>query len=181
MLERFGPFNEGSLVLLGEWGPAWLVLFGTLALVLCAMTWLDLAPLSYRRRGLVVGLRASTLCLAIALLMEPALELKEVLRVPNHIAVLVDTSESQALPTADGETRFARARERVEALDAWRERVGPAGSEEHLVPHRGRGHGDETCERFDPTQGRSRGGHDLRAFHASAVEARSMALLHPSN
>lgn len=112
----FGEFNRGTLLFLGDlarWQIAALVLA---ALVVVVLTWLDVRDLSRTRRVVLTALRAVVLALAICLVLEPALELKNVTLVKNHVAVLVDVSESQTLATDDGGTRFDRAQAAVDAL-----------------------------------------------------------------
>jgi uncharacterized membrane protein len=66
-----------------------------------------------KRRGRALGLLALRVggvgaCLLVAL--QPGLELGQVARVPNHVAVLVDTSRSMGVAPADGgRPRFERA------------------------------------------------------------------------
>ncbi len=87
-----------------------------LSVVVCVLTYLDVAEMRRGRRIALVSLRGFVLALALFVLLEPALELEQVSVVPNHVAVLVDVSESQSLETSDGETRQSRS---AEALDAF--------------------------------------------------------------
>ena len=128
MFGAFGDYNEGEFLFLGNWGPPFLWLFGVIAVALIVLTWLDLSELSIRRRLLLVILRAFTLIAAIVLLLEPALELKHVTRVKNHVVVLLDASRSQSLETSGGQTRFERALTQVDRL---RRRMSQP-SEDHL-------------------------------------------------
>ncbi len=128
MLRAFGDYNEGEFLFLGNWGPPFLWLFGAIALALIVLTWLDLSALPLRRRVVLVGLRGLTLVAAITLLLEPALELKHVTRVKNHVVVLLDSSRSQTLETGGDQTRFERALTQVERL---RRRMSQP-SEDHL-------------------------------------------------
>lgn len=129
MLSWFTDYNDGNVLFLGDWGPPWLILFFGLAVAILVMTWLDLDSLRFRKRAVIVALRAATLCMAIILLLEPALELKHVTKIPNHVAVLVDTSESQSLPTDSGEPRIERAQTLLDEIETWSQRV----SDTHIV------------------------------------------------
>lgn len=129
MVDWLSQYNDGSVLFLGDWGPPWILLFLALAVAIVVMTWLDLDRMSPRRRIVIVGLRALTLCLAIVMLLEPALELRHVTKVPNHIAVLVDTSESQSLPTRSGAPRSERVSALVDEIERWSQRV----TGEHVV------------------------------------------------
>lgn len=120
----FGDFNRGQLLFLGDlarWQVGALVVA---AVVVCVLTAMDLRELSAWRRRLLVTLRAAALGLAILLVLEPALELRHVTVVPNHVAVLVDVSESQSLETGDGETRIDRARDVLRDLQPILEATG---------------------------------------------------------
>ena len=57
-------------------------------------------------------------CLMVAL--QPVLELGQVTRVPNHVAVLVDSSRSMIVKPPDGKERYLRAADAVEAAGAAR-------------------------------------------------------------
>jgi uncharacterized membrane protein len=113
MLNLFGEpgaFNEWRLVFLGPWGRAF-----ALAAVGLALATLVLTYRSYRReprrgrRLLLTGLRAGALAAALLLLAQPAIQLRHVTRIPNHVAVLVDDSRSMGLAeTAGGPTRADR-------------------------------------------------------------------------
>ncbi len=111
----FGDYNEGTLLFLGSWGLWWVSLFGGLALAILVLTWLDLRDMRGRRRTTLTILRAVALSAGVLLLLEPALELKQVTHVKNHVAVLVDLSESQSL-SDDGTTRLARAQAVIDQL-----------------------------------------------------------------
>ncbi|MFT6628142.1 MAG: putative membrane protein [Flavobacteriales bacterium] len=115
-LSFWSEFNRGSVLWLGDWGAGWLVLFALLSAVVLAATWLDLRELAGPRRLSLLVLRALALGTAVFVLLEPALELKHVTVVPNHIAVLVDASTSQTLPAAGNESRAERTRDALSAL-----------------------------------------------------------------
>lgn len=117
MPEVFGEFNRGGVLFLGDW-PQWTIAtMVALALLVCVLTYLDVSEMRRSRRVALVCLRAAVLSLALLVLLEPALELEQVSVVPNHVAVLVDVSESQSLEIGDGGTRYSRAAEAIEAFD----------------------------------------------------------------
>lgn len=114
----FSSYNDAHFLFLGTWGPLWLGLFVLLALVVLGLTWLDLRELPRARRATLLGLRAAVLVGGIILVAEPALELREVSKQPNHVAVLVDDSASGQLP-ADADTLRAEVlRSRVASIQA---------------------------------------------------------------
>lgn len=98
MFPFFGQYNDAQFLFLGDWGPLWLSVFAGLALVVLALTWLDLRDMPKARRRWLLALRATVLAGGIFLVSEPAMELRDVSRIPNHIAVLVDDSASGQLP-----------------------------------------------------------------------------------
>lgn len=119
-------FNEWRWVLLAPWGR-----FGMLVGVVAALLALLFAIRGTARerrpwrRATLVGLRAGACLAALVLYLEPALELRHVMREPNHIAVLVDDSRSMALgETRRGPTRAERAAQLLAAsaptFEAWR-------------------------------------------------------------
>lgn len=123
-------WNEVELLLLGNWGPGAIAVFIALALTALGVTWLDVRELPRRRSATLIGLRMLTLGAAIMLLLEPAIEKRQVTRVPNHVAVLVDVSRSQELPSGregDGEvTRWDRVQT---ALADLAERAANSGTD----------------------------------------------------
>jgi hypothetical protein len=129
VFELFGEFNRGGVLFLGNW-PQWTIVSMMLAAVLvCVLTYLDVREMRPARRGILVSLRAAALGLALLVMLEPALELQQVTIVPNHVAVLVDVSESQSLEIVDGQTRHDRA---VAAVRAVEEALGDQ-AEDHVL------------------------------------------------
>lgn len=115
MFDSLSTYNEGDFIVLGNWGPFWLTIFALLALLIVGLTWVDLSGMSRSRRIVLTGLRLVTLSFAIFLLTEPAVELRDVTRVPNNVPILVDTSQSAQLPAdASGRTRAERSIDQVE-------------------------------------------------------------------
>ncbi|WP_428266815.1 hypothetical protein [Haliangium sp.] len=125
---RMTDFNEHRWVLMAPWGRLGLILGTSGAVMAVVLGWWTSArartPLE--RAGLVV-LRGAAAAAALTLFLQPAVELRQVAREPNHVAVLVDDSRSMALAEApDGPRRIDRARALLarsgEAFAAWRER-----------------------------------------------------------
>src|SRR5207249_1631963 len=120
-----GQYNEVHLVMHAPWGrPA--VVLGLVA----AAGALALAAWGYRRerplrRILLIRLRALAIGAALILFFQPAVQLRWVERLPNHVAVLVDNSRSMTVAETAGQpTRAARAaawlRSQASALETLR-------------------------------------------------------------
>src|SRR5262249_8865554 len=63
------------------------------------------------RRALLIGLRGAAAVAAMVVFLEPAVELRQVAREPNRIAVLIDDSKSMALAeNPKGPSRIERVR-----------------------------------------------------------------------
>ncbi len=105
----FEAYNDGDLLWLGEWSPTWLVALGLLGAAVIAVSAYDLRTLSPIRRWTLVGLRGAVYALAVGLLLEPAIDLKNVSKVKNDVAILVDTSRTMSLSTDEETTRYERA------------------------------------------------------------------------
>lgn len=115
-LNDVSEYNASDLLWLGDWSTAWLVALVVLGVIVIAVSIYDLAPMKPARRWTLVSLRAAVYALAVLLLLEPAIDLKNVTKVKNRVAVLVDASGSMALEH-EGRARIDRARDAVEALD----------------------------------------------------------------
>lgn len=91
--------------------PHWAVgLAALLCLGAVALAWRSLRAEPRRaRRAALLALRAAAAALAVAVLIEPALELLRTARVRNRFAILVDTSRSMRFPEERGEQSRARA------------------------------------------------------------------------
>ncbi len=102
-------WNEWRIVLMVPLGwPGRIVALAMAAFTLF-LAWRALRGDTKRRRRLLLALRAGGVLAVLALFFQPALKLRNVTRLPNHIAVLVDTSESMSLAEqGSGETRAAR-------------------------------------------------------------------------
>ncbi len=103
-------WNEWRIVLMVPLGwPARIVALAV-ALLSLLLAWRALRRDTRRRRRMLLALRAGGVLAVLFLFFQPALKLRNVTRLPNHIAVLVDTSESMSLAEqGSGETRAARA------------------------------------------------------------------------
>lgn len=99
-------YNSGDFLWLGDWGSQTVILLAILGIAILGLSLIDLAPMPSYRKWTLLGLRGSIFVLAILLLLEPALDLKNVSRVKNHVAILVDNSESMQLAAnASGTSR----------------------------------------------------------------------------
>jgi uncharacterized membrane protein len=125
LLGESGAFNEWRLVFLGPWGRTLALAALLLALVALALTWRG-----YRRlprlgpRLLLTVLRGGALAAALLLLVQPAIQLRHVTRIPNRLAVLVDDSRSMGLTEVGGATRAARGAEILRRSQPAFERLG---------------------------------------------------------
>lgn len=126
MLDFFnenGEFNAAHWVLLSDWGLWTLLLVALLVAAVLGLAWHGTRELTGRRKWVLRGLRVGAVGLLAVLFLQPGVRLENVTRVRNHIAVLIDTSRSMALPGTEG-TRLADvqamlARE-ASVIDAWR-------------------------------------------------------------
>ena len=104
-------FNEYRWVVLAPWGRLGLALGGAAVIAIVALSWRASRGASGWRRSTMIALRAGAAVGALVVFLQPAVELRQVAREPNRIAILVDDSASMALAErADGPDRFARAR-----------------------------------------------------------------------
>ena len=128
MSRIFGDFNDANVLFLGGLprGVLWLALF--VAVVVLVLSWADLKELGRGRRITVLVLRGLVLILALLVLLEPALELRHVTRIKNHVAVLMDTSHSMTLPDDADSTRW----ESAQAFLAGAESLVTEPNEDHI-------------------------------------------------
>jgi uncharacterized membrane protein len=117
-------FNEYRWVFLSPYGRYGLYLGLGAVGAITVLAWRASRGLSPIRRAFLIGLRGAAAITAMVLFLEPAVELRQVAREPNRIAVLVDSSRSMALAeTAQGPTRIERVRRLLAAsqgtLAAW--------------------------------------------------------------
>ncbi len=121
-------FNEHRWVVLAPWGRAGIAAGGLAVAAVLVLSWLSSARVvSPWRRAALIGLRAGAAACAVILFLEPAIELRQVAREPNRVAVVVDDSLSMSLrDQADGPTRAQRARAIVDksagTFKRWREK-----------------------------------------------------------
>ncbi|MGE0547876.1 MAG: glutamine amidotransferase [Kofleriaceae bacterium] len=117
-------FNEYRWVMLAPWGRLGLALGGVAVLAIVGLSWRASRGASTWRRATMIGVRAAAAVAALVVFLEPAVELRQVAREPNRIAVLVDDSKSMSLAdVANGPTRIERARQLLAAsadtLEVW--------------------------------------------------------------
>ena len=106
-------YQQGELVFAGEFGLLWW-LAAALLLGLSIFFARRLRGWSLWRRVTIHGLQLAAVALVLALLAQPALEVLRLAAGANTVAVLVDASESMALPSGEGESRFEVAARLVE-------------------------------------------------------------------
>ena len=113
----FGDYNASELIWLGEFSPRFVILLLAIGLAVLAFSAYDLRDLRALRRWTLVGLRGLVYTLAVLLLLEPALDLRQVSRVQNHVAVVVDSSLTMSLAGDDqDQTRYELAADAVDRL-----------------------------------------------------------------
>ncbi|MBK9035988.1 MAG: hypothetical protein IPL61_32860 [Myxococcales bacterium] len=118
-------FNEHRWVLLAPWRRRGLWLGSIAVAAIAALGWRASRGATPLRRAAMVSLRAGAAVIALVVFLEPAIELRQVAREPNRVAILVDDSRSMALhDRAGGPTRTERVRALLDAstdaLAAWR-------------------------------------------------------------
>jgi uncharacterized membrane protein len=121
-------FNEFRWVLLSPWGRTGLVLGLVAVAAIVGLSFHASARLaSPWRRAAMIGLRSGAATAALILFLQPAVELRQVAREPNRIAVIVDDSLSMGLrEIGDGPSRHERARALLSASEpvfqTWRKK-----------------------------------------------------------
>jgi uncharacterized membrane protein len=104
-------FNEYRWVFLAPWGRLGLALGAAAVAGIIALSWRASRGASAWRRATMIGLRAGAAVTALVVFLEPAVELRQVAREPNRIAILIDDSKSMALrEDPHGPSRIERAR-----------------------------------------------------------------------
>ena len=122
-------YDEWRVVSLAPWGRLGQVAALGCALAIVLFAWRALRhDEHWSRRWILLALRMGAVAAALVLFFEPAVRLQNVTRLPNHVAVLVDTSESMRLREKPGEpSRAARTaawlRAQKDALGAPRARA----------------------------------------------------------
>ena len=117
-------FNEYRWVLLSPWGRMGFALGGVAVLAIVGLAWRATRGAAGWRRALMIALRAGAAVAALVVFLEPAVELRQVAREPNRIAILVDDSRSMSLrEDVAGPDRAERVRRLLAAskdtLAAW--------------------------------------------------------------
>jgi uncharacterized membrane protein len=118
-------FNEYRWVLLSPWRRPGLVLGALAVVAIVVLGWRGSRGVAPGRRTAMLALRAAAALSALVVFLEPAIELRQVAREPNRIAIVVDDSRSMGLrEEKSGPTRLERARQILDAsqpaLDVWR-------------------------------------------------------------
>ena len=120
-------YNDYSWVLLLPWGRVGLALGVGVGVVVVAISAIASSRVKspWRRVGLI-GLRTLATCCVLVVFLEPAVELRQVAREPNRIAVLVDDSLSMTLATSPDAPNRRDVAEQVisdseATFDAWRD------------------------------------------------------------
>lgn len=120
-----GEFDESRWLFGGPWGVAISALALLAGAAVTAMAWIGTRRVtSPPQRAALVGLRAGAAAAALCLFFQPAVELRQVTREPNRVAVLIDDSASMSLADQRSQpTRLERARSIVESsaktFEAW--------------------------------------------------------------
>ncbi|HEY5944275.1 MAG TPA: glutamine amidotransferase [Kofleriaceae bacterium] len=117
-------FNEYRWVFLSPYG-RWGLYIGMLVVgAIVALSWRSSRGAAPWRRATLIGLRGAAAVAAMVVFLEPAVELRQVAREPNRIAVLIDDSKSMSLAeSTQGPTRIERVRRLIKnsqtTLTAW--------------------------------------------------------------
>ncbi|HVV84584.1 MAG TPA: glutamine amidotransferase [Kofleriaceae bacterium] len=122
---RTAEFNEHRWVLLAPWRHLGLWLGSIAVAAIAALAWRASRGVSPLRRAPLIVLRIAAAMCALVVFLEPAVELRQVAREPNRVALLVDDSRSMGLrDDPHGPTRTERVRALLDAsadaFDAWR-------------------------------------------------------------
>jgi uncharacterized membrane protein len=109
-------FNQYRWVFLSPYG-RWGLWIGSLAVAaIVVLSWRASRGSSAWRRVILVGLRGAAATAAMIVFLEPAVELRQVAREPNRIAIMIDDSRSMALAESpQGPTRIERVRRMIAA------------------------------------------------------------------
>ena len=109
-------FNEHRWVLLAPWRRLGLWLGGSVVAAIALLAWRASRGVSPWRRAPLIVLRVAAALTALVVFLEPAVELRQVAREPNRVALVIDDSRSMALRDLPrGPTRTERARAMLDA------------------------------------------------------------------
>ena len=109
-------FNEYRWVFLSPYGRWGLYISVIVVAAIVLLSWRASRGSSAWRRATLVGLRGAAAVTAMVVFLEPAVELRQVAREPNRIAVLIDDSKSMSLAESTrGPTRIERVRRLIAA------------------------------------------------------------------
>ncbi len=104
-----GDYNEWRLVLMAPFGWPTRIFALVISVLILLLAFRALRSDVRSRRATLLLLRALGLLFALVILFQPAIKLRNVTRMPNHIAVVADVSQSMQLAEDGGtETRAAR-------------------------------------------------------------------------
>ncbi len=122
---RTAEFNEFRWVLLAPWRHRGLWLGGAAVVVIALLAWRASRGAGPVRRAAMVTLRTAAAGIALVVFLQPAVELRQVAREPNRVAILIDDSRSMGLREQPrGPTRTERVRRLLDdssdALAMWR-------------------------------------------------------------
>lgn len=121
-------FDESRWLIGGPWGPGARIAALLAAAGVMVMAWIGshrvTAPF---QRAALVGLRTGAVAAGLCLFFQPSVELRQVTREPNRLAVLIDDSASMGLADKPGAaTRIERARQVIESsrdtFEGWADR-----------------------------------------------------------
>jgi uncharacterized membrane protein len=104
-------YEDWQLVLLSPWGTAGLVLaVGAVLLALSLSAWSVRRQRRFSVRALLFTLRALAALGVLIVVLQPAVQLRNVTLIPNHVVLLVDRSRSMAVrEDRQGPSRLRRA------------------------------------------------------------------------
>ncbi len=125
---RGNHFNDSRWVLLSPWAHAGQALGIGAAVGVVLLAWLGTRELmSANRRLWIVSARGGAALAALVLFLEPAIELRDVAREPNRVAIVLDRSASMALlDDASGPSRWQRSlaflRASLPTFEQWKAR-----------------------------------------------------------
>jgi uncharacterized membrane protein len=109
-------FNEHRWVLLAPWRRPGLWVGSSIVVAIALLAWRASRGVSPWRRAPLIVLRVAAALLALVVFLEPAVELRQVAREPNRVALVVDDSRSMGLRDVPrGPTRSERVRAMLDA------------------------------------------------------------------